>query len=178
MHLASNRPHPHPCILKPSPNVELGEDLLLQLVSDQVPSSDDLPDLEETVCLETLCRRESEVRERVVIGGGRDDGWAQARMGKRNRELRKNVKTGQPGPHRNVWSTSPGQTHVNSNLGPLSVLSDALPVVWRDSRRPDLSVGVDPGVEVGRGCELLSDVDLSGEGGEDFEVVYEGVLVR
>ena len=56
-------------------------------------------------------------------------------------------------------------------------MSDALPVVWRDGRRPNLGVSVDPGVEVGRGCELLGDVDLSGEGGEDFEVVNERVLV-
>jgi hypothetical protein len=109
--------------------------------------------------------------------GGRGSIWVQAENRNKNREVDRTRNSGQSRfpLHPNANIAQP--THVNSNLGPLSVLSDAFPVVWRDGRRPDLGISVDPGVEVGRGCELLGDVDLSGEGGEDFEVIHEGVLV-
>lgn len=70
-----------------------------------------------------------------------------------------------------------GGTHDDPDLDPLSVLSDPPPIVGGDGVGPNVGVRVDVRREVGRGGHLFGNVDLTGERGQDFEVVHDGVFV-
>ena len=69
------------------------------------------------------------------------------------------------------------ETHVDPDFCPFTVLSDGFVPSCAGCPGPDLGIRGGPCGEVGRWSEPFCDVNLSTEGGEDFEVVHERIAV-